>query len=85
MTNQDSDSNECLNKASLGDEVARSQLLEKHRDRLKRMVALRIDRRLMKRIDPSDIIQETLVLADRRLDAYLRERPIPFLSIPVSD
>jgi RNA polymerase sigma-70 factor (ECF subfamily) len=42
------------------------------------MVAVRLDRRLLQRIDPSDIIQETLMVADRRLDEYLRDQPIPF-------
>ena len=67
-----------LAKAAAGDQSARTKLLELHRARLRRMVAVRLDRRLMQRIDPSDIIQETLILADRRLDQYLREQPIPF-------
>jgi RNA polymerase sigma-70 factor, ECF subfamily len=37
-----------------------------------------MDHRLQKRVDPSDIVQETLVLADRRLNQYLRDQPIPF-------
>src|SRR5436190_12696571 len=41
-------------------------------------LAVRLDRRLLQRIDPSDIIQETLILADRRLDKYLKDQPIPF-------
>jgi RNA polymerase sigma-70 factor (ECF subfamily) len=42
------------------------------------MVAVRLDRRLAPRIDASDVVQEALLEADRRLDGYLRERPIPF-------
>jgi RNA polymerase sigma-70 factor (ECF subfamily) len=42
------------------------------------MVALRLDRRLAARLDPSDIVQEALAEADRRLDDYARERPLPF-------
>jgi len=67
-----------LARAVAGDKPARMKLLELHRDRLRRMVAVRLDRRLRQRIDPSDIIQETLILADRRLDEYLRDQPIPF-------
>ncbi len=64
--------------AAAGDQSARTKLLELHRARLRRMLAVRLDRRLLQRIDPSDIIQETLILADRRLDEYLKEQPIPF-------
>lgn len=71
-------SEDWLARAAEGDRAARTKLLELHRARLRRMVAVRLDRRLLQRIDPSDIIQETLILADRRLDEYLREQPIPF-------
>ena len=36
------------------------------------MVAVRLDRRLAARVDPSDVVQEALAEADRRLDDYLR-------------
>jgi RNA polymerase sigma-70 factor, ECF subfamily len=39
---------------------------------------VRLDRRINSRIDPSDIVQETLVQAARRLPDYLRDRPIAF-------
>jgi RNA polymerase sigma-70 factor (ECF subfamily) len=42
------------------------------------MVAYRLDRRLSARADASDVVQEALADAARRLSAYLRERPIPF-------
>jgi RNA polymerase sigma-70 factor (ECF subfamily) len=42
------------------------------------MISVRIDHRLSKRVDPSDVVQETLIIANRRLDRYLRERPLPF-------
>lgn len=78
MTNLESEHDECLARAATGDPYAREQLLELHRDRLKRMVALRLDWRIRKRVDPSDIIQEALIQANHKLDEYLRERPIPF-------
>ena len=78
MIHSESDDEDCLARASQGDPDARAQLLEQHRDRLKRMVSLRLDRRLLKRVDPSYIIQEALMQANHKLDEYLRERPIPF-------
>jgi RNA polymerase sigma-70 factor (ECF subfamily) len=67
-----------FDRAQRGDQAARQQLLEHYRDYLRRMVAVRLDRRLAARVDPSDVVQETLVEAAGRLDEYLRERPIPF-------
>jgi RNA polymerase sigma-70 factor (ECF subfamily) len=53
-------------------------LLDLHRDRLKRMVELRLDRRVAPRLDPSDIVQEAFADAARKLADYDRERPLPF-------
>src|SRR5262249_53299134 len=63
---------------SQGDGAARQQLLARHRDRLRRMVSLRLDRRLAARVDPSDVVQESLADAAARLSDYLRRRPLPF-------
>jgi RNA polymerase sigma-70 factor (ECF subfamily) len=78
MTQAPPDTEELLRRAGHGDCRARGALLEHHRGRLRRMVALRMDPRLAARVDPSDVVQEALVEADRRLDGYLRERPLPF-------
>jgi RNA polymerase sigma-70 factor (ECF subfamily) len=67
-----------LERAAAGDAGARGQLLQRHRDRLRRMVAVRSDPRLAARVDPSDVVQEALIEADAKLDAYLRDRPLPF-------
>jgi RNA polymerase sigma-70 factor, ECF subfamily len=49
-----------------------------HRDRLRRMVALRLDERLKGRIDPSDVIQEAFLEATERRPQYAREaEPMP--------
>ena len=49
-----------------------------HRARLRRMVALRLDRRLQGRVDPSDVIQESTIDAARRLGEYARNPVMPF-------
>src|SRR5204862_1794322 len=72
------DTEQLLAAASQGDATARGRLLERHRPRLKRMVAVRLDRRVAARVDPSDVVQETLAVAARGLDDYLRDRPLPF-------
>ena len=72
------DTEELLRAAGLGDQAARTQLLSRHRDRLRRMVAVRMDRRLASRVDPSDVVQEALADAALDLSGYLLERPLPF-------
>jgi RNA polymerase sigma-70 factor (ECF subfamily) len=67
-----------LEQAGGGDATAREQLLTRYGDQLRRMVSLRLDRRLAGRIDPSDIVQESLVEAHQHLSEYLCDRPIPF-------
>lgn len=69
-----------LRLAACGDVPAREGLLDHYRDRLRRIVAHRLDQRVAPRCDPSDVVQETLLVADRRLDAYLADRPLPFLA-----
>jgi RNA polymerase sigma-70 factor (ECF subfamily) len=78
MTPTAPDTEELLRRSQAGDVHARGSLLQRHCKRLKRMVALRLDRRLAARLDPSDIVQEVLAEAARRLDDYARQRPVPF-------
>src|SRR5436309_9873247 len=72
------DTDQLLDAVSRGDAKARGRLLERHRQKLRRMVAIRLDRRLAARVDPSDVVQESLLEAAARLDEYLRDRPLPF-------
>ncbi|QEH38760.1 ECF RNA polymerase sigma factor SigD [Aquisphaera giovannonii] len=67
-----------LERASAGDSRALESLLMGQRPRLRRMVAARLDERLRRRIDPSDVIQETFLEASARLPSYLREPSMPF-------
>ena len=78
MVAPEPDTDELIAGASRGDDRARQQLLDRHRGRLRRMVAVRLDRRLAPRIDPSDVVQETLGEAAAKLSGYLRDRPLPF-------
>src|SRR5262245_53645659 len=75
---RDGDTERLLQRAAAGDPAARDQLFTRHRDRLRRAIARRLDRRLAARVDPSDVVQEALADADRKLVGYLRDRPLPF-------
>jgi RNA polymerase sigma-70 factor (ECF subfamily) len=72
------DTEELLQRVADGDQAAVDEVLSRHRNRLKRMISARLDARISARIDPSDIVQETLLAASRMLDDYLRGRPVPF-------
>jgi RNA polymerase sigma-70 factor, ECF subfamily len=54
------------------------ELFERHRDRLRQMISVRVDPRTTSRFDASDVIQETLFEASRMLPEYLSKRPLPF-------
>jgi RNA polymerase sigma-70 factor (ECF subfamily) len=77
-TTNSSQTNELLRRAAAGDASAWSSLLEDQRARLRRMIALRLDRRVQRRIDPSDVLQEAYAWAARQLEGYLREPNLPF-------
>jgi RNA polymerase sigma-70 factor (ECF subfamily) len=62
-----------LRRAIGGDRAAWAQVLAPHRDRLRRMVALRLDQRLRGRIDPSDVLQEAFLQAAQALPRYLEQ------------
>jgi RNA polymerase sigma-70 factor, ECF subfamily len=72
------DTESLLDRAAGGDAIAVTALLRRHRARLKRMVAIHMDHRAAARFDPSDVVQDALLDAQRELAAYLRERPLPF-------
>jgi RNA polymerase sigma-70 factor (ECF subfamily) len=78
MHTQEPDTDQLLRQAADGDRHARSDLLQRHRGRLRKMVAWRFDRRLAPREDPSDVVQEVLLQAEQKLDRYLQDRPLPF-------
>ena len=67
-----------LERLGNGEAEAGDQLLCQHRDELWRQIDLRLDRRLRRRVDPSDVVQEAQLEALRRLPDYLRRRPMPF-------
>jgi RNA polymerase sigma-70 factor, ECF subfamily len=67
-----------LERARDGDPSAFDLLFERHRERLRRTIAMRIDRRIVARVDASDVLQETCLEAFRRLPKYLDREEMPF-------
>jgi RNA polymerase sigma-70 factor (ECF subfamily) len=72
------DTDELVRRVGQGDPAAVSALLERHRGRLRRMITARLDPRLLARVDPSDVVQVTLLKAAQKLPEYARDRPLPF-------
>jgi RNA polymerase sigma-70 factor, ECF subfamily len=69
---------ELLAKAKQGESAAVDQLLARHREPVRRMIDIRLDRAIARRVDASDIAQEVLLEASRRLRDYLRRPDLPF-------
>lgn len=67
-----------MHRAVQGDSSAAGELVDRHRQRLWRMIAFRLDPRVCARVDASDVVQETLVEAIRELPEYYSTRPVPF-------
>jgi len=67
-----------LGAAKKGDSLAVNQLLERHRGPIRRLVELRLDRKVQRRVDVSDVVQEVMVEASGRLEKYLDDPVMAF-------
>jgi RNA polymerase sigma-70 factor (ECF subfamily) len=60
--------NEQLERLKGGDRWVLAERVDRNRDRLRRMVELRLDARLRARLDASDVLQETFLDVAHDLD-----------------
>jgi RNA polymerase sigma-70 factor (ECF subfamily) len=67
-----------LDRLRASDEPALGELFMLHRDRLWRMLYVRLDRRLARRVSPDDVLQETFLDVARRIGEYLADPAVPF-------
>jgi len=74
MSDESAQKHETPGWASDAQNVALDAVFARHRERLRRMVQLRMDRRLYGRIDASDVLQDAFVEASQRFERY-REAP----------
>ncbi len=65
-------------KAKDGDSSAVNQLMDRHRNSLRQLIRMRLDHKIQKRVDVSDVLQDVLIEANRRLQRYLDEPIMPF-------
>jgi RNA polymerase sigma-70 factor (ECF subfamily) len=73
-----SETQELLHRAAQADSDAAEELWERHRPALRRLIGLRLDQALWRRVDASDIVQDVLLEASQRLGDYLRDPAMPF-------
>jgi RNA polymerase sigma-70 factor (ECF subfamily) len=79
MTDNASEHDDLLRRAKAGDERALAALFTHFRERLKRMVRLRLDRRLSGRVDASDVLQEAYLEVHKRFTEWAAgEQQMPF-------
>ena len=76
--NNSSETEKFLKAAAGGGTPDWGALLARHRERLRRMVMLRLDQRLQGRVDPSDVLQEAFLEAAKHLKDYLSRPAMPF-------
>src|SRR3954465_2188245 len=78
MAANSSETQELLQRVEQGEAGAGDHLLATHREPVRRMIDLRLDPAIAARVDASDVVQEVLIEASRRLDDYLRDGTMPF-------
>jgi RNA polymerase sigma-70 factor (ECF subfamily) len=72
MSDSPSETVRLVERLRTGDRAALARAFDRYRDRLLRMVDLRLDPRVRARIDPADVVQEAFLDAARRLGDYGR-------------
>jgi RNA polymerase sigma-70 factor (ECF subfamily) len=78
ITSDSSETNALLERLIEGDDEALAILLDRHEVMIAKVARRRLDRRVRKRLSPSDVVQETKLDAVQRIDEYLQRRPMPF-------
>src|SRR5438445_13433338 len=78
MGSDSSEVSDLVQRAAGGDEDALRDLFSRYRDRLKRMVHLRLSRRLQGRVDGSDVVQESFLDIARNLPESVKDPKLPF-------
>lgn len=68
-----------LARAAQGDEQAAGEVVTAYDNRLRRVIRVRLDRRLLRRVDVDDVLQETHMEAVERLPEFLEQAKVPLL------
>jgi RNA polymerase sigma-70 factor (ECF subfamily) len=55
-----------------------AELFDRYRHKLLRMITLRLDARILGKVDSEDVLQDAFVVASRRIQDYLDRPSVPF-------
>ena len=69
---------ELLKGVTDGDSQAVNRLMDRHREAVRRMIQMRLDQAVARRVDASDVVQDVLMEASQRLKDYLANPVMPF-------
>jgi RNA polymerase sigma-70 factor (ECF subfamily) len=77
MTGESGCADDVFRRAKEGDGAALAEMFNRYRDRLERMVNLRLDRRLQGRLDTADVMQEAFIEVHKRFADYVKNPTTP--------
>lgn len=69
---------ELLKNVADGDQSAMNRLMDRHREAVRRMIQMRLDHAVARRVDASDVVQDVLMEASQRLNDYMQNPSMPF-------
>lgn len=69
---------ELLQNAQQGEPAAVNELMERHRQAVRQMIQMRLDRAVSARVDASDVVQDVLLEASQRLNDFISNGSMPF-------
>jgi RNA polymerase sigma-70 factor (ECF subfamily) len=69
---------ELLAAAGNGEAAAVNNLMDRHREAVRKMVNMRLDRAVAARVDASDVVQDVLLEASQRMGDYVNNPSMPF-------
>ena len=69
---------ELLNGIRDGNGEAVNELMDRHRQAVRRLIQMRLDNAVARRVDASDVVQDVLFEASRRMEDYIQNPAMPF-------
>ena len=75
---KDARTEQLLDAARQGEMSAVNELIDRHRKPIRRLIEMRLDRKVQRRVDVSDVVQDVMIEATGRLSKYLDDPVMAF-------